>query len=68
MPAEKAKVQAANDFLVFGSVSISAFSSGMLQNAFGWDIVNMMALPFLAVALCMVAWLRFLRPEHVANP
>ncbi|MFO7482353.1 MFS transporter [Oceanibaculum nanhaiense] len=68
VPAEKAKVQAANDFLVFGSVSISAFSSGMLQNAFGWDIVNMMALPFLAVALCMVAWLRFLRPEHVANP
>lgn len=67
-PAEKAKVQAANDFLVFGSVSISAFSSGMLQNAFGWDIVNMMALPFLAVALCMIAWLRFLRPEHVANP
>ena len=68
VPAEKAKVQAANDFLVFGSVSISAFSSGMLQNAFGWDIVNMMALPFLAVALCMVAWLRFLRPEHTANP
>lgn len=67
-PAEKAKVQAANDFLVFGSVSISAFSSGMLQNAFGWDIVNMMALPFLAVALCMIAWLRFLRPEHAANP
>lgn len=68
VPAEKAKVQAANDFLVFGSVSISAFSSGMLQNAFGWDIVNMTALPFLAVALCMVAWLRFLRPEHTANP
>ncbi|WP_086465468.1 MFS transporter [Oceanibaculum nanhaiense] len=68
VPAEKAKVQAANDFLVFGSVSVSAFSSGMLQNAFGWDIVNMMALPFLAVALCMVAWLRFLRPEHTANP
>lgn len=67
-PAEKAKVQAANDFLVFGSVAISAFSSGMLQNAFGWDIVNMMALPFLTIALCMVAWLRFLRPEHVANP
>ncbi|MFN3460343.1 MAG: MFS transporter [Oceanibaculum sp.] len=67
VPAEKAKVQAANDFLVFGSVSISAFSSGMMQNAFGWDIVNMMALPFLVVALFMVAWLRFLRPEHVAN-
>lgn len=66
VPAEKAKVQAANDFLVFGSVSVSAFSSGMMQNAFGWDIVNMMALPFLAVALCMVSWLRFLRPEHAA--
>ncbi|RKQ73215.1 MFS transporter [Oceanibaculum indicum] len=67
VPAEKAKVQAANDFLVFGSVSISAFSSGMLQNAFGWDVVNTMAMPFLVVALCMVAWLRFLRPEHTAN-
>lgn len=67
VPAEKAKVQAANDFLVFGSVSVSAFSSGMMQNAFGWDVVNMMAMPFLVVALCMVAWLRFLRPEHAAN-
>ena len=67
-PEERGKVQGANDFLVFGSVSISAFSSGMMQNAFGWDIVNMMALPFLVVALFMVAWLRFLRPEHVANP
>ena len=29
-PEERAKVQAANDFLVFGSVAVASFSSGQL--------------------------------------
>ena len=29
-PEERAKVQAANDFLIFGSVAMASFSSGKL--------------------------------------
>jgi MFS family permease len=50
-PAEKAKTQAANDFLVFGTVACAALLSGMLHEWLGWRAMNYIALPFLAVAL-----------------
>ncbi|MDR6870901.1 MFS family permease [Bosea sp. BE125] len=55
-PEERVKVQAANDFLVFGSVAIASFSSGGLLNAGGWDSVNWLVFPPVAVALVLVAW------------
>jgi predicted MFS family arabinose efflux permease len=55
-PEERTKVQAANDFLVFGSVAIASFSSGTLLNSGGWDIVNWMVFPPVAVALVLLAW------------
>ena len=55
-PEERVKVQAANDFLVFGSVAIASFSAGGLLNAGGWDSVNWLVFPPVAVALAMVAW------------
>ncbi|KZD09836.1 MFS transporter [Oceanibaculum pacificum] len=61
LPAEKEKVQALNDFLVFGSVSIGSFSSGLLQNVFGWSVVNLTILPFVCIAILMVLWLRISR-------
>ena len=36
-PYERNKVQAFNDFLVFGSMAVSSFSSGQLLADFGWD-------------------------------
>ena len=36
-PEERAKVQAANDFLVFGSVAIASFSSGQLLDPAAGD-------------------------------
>jgi MFS family permease len=38
---ERAKVQAFNDTLVFGTTAIASFSSGALLNWLGWDAVNM---------------------------
>ena len=35
--SERAKVQALNDFLVFGTVAIASFSSGRLLSSAGWD-------------------------------
>lgn len=55
-PEERVKVQAANDFLVFGSVAIASFSAGGLLSAGGWDSVNWLVFPPVAVALVLVAW------------
>ena len=55
-PEERVKVQAANDFLVFGSVAIASFSSGGLLSAGGWDSVNWLVFPPVAIALALVAW------------
>ena len=55
-PEERAKVQAANDFLIFGSVALASFSSGKLLNAGGWESVNWMVFPPIMVALVLLAW------------
>jgi MFS family permease len=54
-PEERAKVQATNDFLVFGTVAVASFSSGSLQAAGGWDAVNWLVFPFVALALVAIA-------------
>jgi MFS family permease len=51
---ERAKVQAANDFLVFGMVSIASFSSGAVIGHFGWTWVNLAPLPLLLVAAAVI--------------
>lgn len=55
-PEERAKVQAANDFLIFGSVAVASFSSGQLLDTGGWALVNWLVLPAVAVALVLIAW------------
>ncbi len=51
-PEERAKIQATNDFLVFGLVSIASFSSGSILNAFGWERLNLLMFP--PVLLCII--------------
>ena len=60
-PPERAKTQAAHDFLMFGAVSIASFSAGSLLNAWGWQSVNLTVLPFLGMALVTVVGLGVLR-------
>ncbi len=57
-PEERAKVQAANDFLVFGTVALASFSSGGLLSTGGWQAVNWLVFPFVALALLMIAFTR----------
>ncbi|MBE7636926.1 MFS transporter [Sneathiella sp. P13V-1] len=45
-PSETAKVQGFNDFLVFGTVATASLSAGILQQTYGWDVVNYSVLPF----------------------
>lgn len=54
-PEERAKVQAANDFMIFGSVAAASFSSGKLLNAGGWELVNWIVFPAVAFAMALVA-------------
>lgn len=65
-PEERVKVQAANDFLVFGSVAIASFSAGGLLNAGGWDSVNWLVFPPVAIALTLVGWQAMRRRAAVA--
>jgi len=55
-PSERAKVQATNDFLVFGTVAAASLSSGVLLNTYDWNTVNLFALPFLAATMMVVLW------------
>lgn len=54
---EKNKSQAFNDFAVFSTVTLASLSAGALQNSFGWQVVNMGALPLLLVILLALIWL-----------
>jgi MFS family permease len=62
-PAEKAKTQGANDFIVFATMGISSFSSGALVSMAGWERMNAAALPVLAVVAGAVGWLAWLRRQ-----
>jgi len=50
-PAEQLKVQAVNEFAIFGLVALTTLSAGWLYDRFGWITLNLAAVPLLAVAL-----------------
>jgi MFS family permease len=59
LPQEKNKVQAFNDFLVFGMMAIGSFSSGQLLANYGWNAVNLVVYPPVLLGLIvlgMVSW------------
>ncbi len=60
-PAERAKTQAANDFMVFATMAISSMSSGLLLNKNGWSAVNYGTIPFLLLATAATFWLMWQR-------
>ena len=55
-PNERNKVQAFNDFLVFGSMAIGSFSSGQLLANFGWNAVNEVVFPVVLAASALLIW------------
>ncbi|HUQ52074.1 MAG TPA: MFS transporter [Gammaproteobacteria bacterium] len=66
-PAEQAKVQGLNDFLVLGFVAVGSFGSGALLDAFGWDAVQYAMAPALLVALVGVLWLASVQRRKAAG-
>ena len=55
-PAERARTQAANDFLVFGTAAVTSLSSGQLLHHRGWHVVLATALVMLLAALAGALW------------
>jgi MFS family permease len=54
-PQERNKVQAFNDFLVFGMMAVGSFSSGQLLANYGWSAVNMVVFPPVLLGLAVLA-------------
>lgn len=60
-PSERAKVQGVVNFLIYGAAAIAALSSGTLLHFFGWDWVNLAALPLIAIAFVVTLWYAWLQ-------
>jgi MFS family permease len=61
LPQEKTKVQAFNDFLVFGTIAIGSFSSGQLLANYGWSAVNLVVYPPVVLGLVVLGLVSFAR-------
>ncbi len=56
-PAERAKVQASHDFTVYAATASAAALSGILAAKAGWVVINLAALPLMAVVTGAALWL-----------
>ena len=53
-PAERFRVQAVNDFLMFGVMAAASLLAGLLITAVGWQVMNLLALgPLLLLGLAI---------------
>lgn len=57
-PAEKAKTQALNEFIVFGMVATGALTAGVVNHVLGWTAVNLAAAPLIVIVFAAILWLR----------
>jgi predicted MFS family arabinose efflux permease len=64
-PQERNKVQAFNDFLVFGMMAIGSFSSGQLLANYGWSAVNLVVFPPVMLGLAVLMLASFARRRRL---
>lgn len=64
--SEKGKVQGFHDFVLFGCVAISSFLSGVIYNAWGWEMLNWMIFPVVLLCLVALGALRFISKREPA--
>ena len=62
-PEEKEKVQALNDFLIFGIVAVVSYLSGEILMFGGWNLLNVIVLPICVVSLAALFWQTTRRPQ-----
>ncbi len=66
-PAERARAQAAHDFIVFGVASVASLSAGGVLATLGWRAVNLLAIPALAIVVIAITHLGWQRRLAMAN-
>jgi MFS family permease len=64
-PEERNKVQAFNDFLVFGMMAVGSFSSGQLLASYGWAAVNWVVFPPVLLGIAVLALVSFIKRPAV---
>jgi predicted MFS family arabinose efflux permease len=55
-PEERNKVQAFNDFLIFGCMAVTSFSSGQMLAYLSWQAINEVIFPTVAAAFALLVW------------
>jgi len=53
---ERVRVQATNDFIVFGTVACTAFASGAIEATGGWAALNIVVVPPTLIAAGLAIW------------
>jgi len=66
-PEERTRVQSFNDFLVFGAMAVSSFSSGQLLETVGWAAINEVVIPVVIVVFALLMWVRMRTREQLQN-
>jgi MFS family permease len=56
-PAERGRAQATNDMTIFAVGLACSFGAAALLQAFGWQLLNVLLLPWLALAAAALLWL-----------
>jgi MFS family permease len=67
-PQERTKVQAFNDFLVFGTMAVGSFSSGQLLAHYGWTAVNLVVFPPVLLGLGVLTLASFAKRRSKLQP
>jgi len=55
-PEERVRAQATHDFIVFGSVAMTAVTSGAIQATHGWEALNLTVVPPVLIAFIVIGW------------
>lgn len=63
-PEEKARVQAANEFLVFSTVAFASLAAGPSAVLLGWSGLNLLLLPLASIPLVVILLQRLIPQRH----
>jgi MFS family permease len=65
-PAERGRAQATNDMTIFAVGLACSFGAAALLQAFGWQFLNVLLLPWLTLAAGAILWLSIDRKNSIA--
>lgn len=55
-PSEADKVQGFHDIVLFSTVALASIGSGIVYSNWGWDAMNLLTWPVIAICLPMLLW------------